>query len=366
MVVEKEAMKGVKIAEFAWLVAGPLCAKPLVDHGATVVRIESIRRPDMNRLMPPYKDGIPGVDRAGHYATWNANKYSMALNLAHARAPEVIMKLVGWADIVTENFAPGTAKRLGLDYESLKEIKEDIIFLQASIQGQTGPHSRQPGFGIMASALVGLHGITGWPDRPPVLTFGGYSDLILPEFGCASLLAALDYRRRTGKGQWIDLSQYECAAQFIAPLILDYIVNGKVAERMGNACPYAAPHGAYPCKGEDRWCVIAVFSDAEWDAFCRAIGKPAWTKEERFRTLVGRKQNEDDLNNLVSEWTKDCNAEEVMTRLQDAGVAAGVVESPEDLFKDPQLKSRNNFWLLEHKAIHFSAMPKHRALQITL
>lgn len=349
--LDKDALKGIKVVEFTWVLAGPWTTKVIGDCGGTVVRIESRKRPCLLRLSPPYKDGVPGLNRTGLWAAVNANKYSMTLDLNHPRAAEVLRKLIAWSDIVTETFTPGTAKRWGLDYEALCQIKEDVIFLQASIQGQTGPHSRQPGFGVLATALVGITGITGWPDRPPVLPFSGYTDTILPLFGAAALLGALDYRRRTGKGQHLDISQYEAALQFIAPLLLDYTVNGREAGRQGNTCSFAAPHGIYPCRGEDRWCAIAISTDEEWQAFCKATGELPWTKEERFRTLVNRKQHEEELNRLVSDWTQELTAEELMRRLQRAGVPAGVVESCEDMLKDPQLKFRDNFWWLEQKEV---------------
>ncbi len=349
--MDKDVLKDVKVVEFSWILAGPFCTKAIADFGGTVVRVESLKRPELLRVSPPYKDGIPGVNRAGWFATLNANKLSISLDLNHPKAGHVVKGLVEWADIVTENFVPGTAKRWGIDYESLRKIKDDIIFLQASIQGQTGPNSLQPGFGIQATALVGMTEITGWPDRPPALPYSGYTDMILPLFGSVSLLGALEYRRRTGKGQHLDISQYETAAQFIAPLLLDYTVNGREASRLGNVCRHAIPHAAYPCKGEDRWCVIAVSNDEEWRAFCKVIGEPLWTKEDRFCTLLGRKQNEEELNRLVSEWTRGFAAEEVMTMMQSAGVPAGVVETFKDILNDPQLKSRGNFWLMDHKEI---------------
>ena len=254
-----------------------------------------------------------------------------------------------WADVVAENFSPGVMERLGLGYEELKRLKPDIIMLRSSNQGQTGPIARQPGLGTHLSALAGFLHLTGWPGRSPAPPQVAYTDYISQKFTTAILVAALDYRRRTGKGQLLDVSQLETGLQFLMPVILNQEVNNRESDREGNSCPYAAPHGAYRCKGDDRWCVIAVFTDDEWDAFCKVSGNLPWTKEPRFATIRGRKKNEEELNKLVEEWTIKYSAEEVMVKMQAAGVSAGVVKSPEDIYQDPQLKHRNLFWVLNHR-----------------
>jgi len=200
-------------------------------------------------------------------------------------------------------------------------------------------------------SLAGVTHLTGWPDRPPAQPYAAYTDIVAPRFGLAGLIAALDYRDRTGKGQYLDLSQQEAAINLLAPLALDYIVNGREAERMGNRCPYAAPHGAYPCRGEDEWCVIAVFSDEEWQSFCRIMGNPEWSRDPRFATVAARVENSAELDRLVEAWTKRHTAEEVMTLLQEGGVAAGMVHTAEGVHNDPQLAARDHFGKLEHREI---------------
>jgi len=242
-------------------------------------------------------------------------------------------------------------QKWGLDYEELKKIRPDIVMISLSNQGQTGPHARHPGIGYQLTALAGFGHITGWPDRGPAVPYGAYTDYIAPRFAAAALIAALDYRRRTGMGQYLDLSQYEAAIHFLSPLVLDFTANGHIAQRAGNRCSYAAPHGAYQCRGEDRWCAIAVFTDEEWQGFGHALGNPEWTDDPKFANLRGRKENEDELDSLVSQWTCDLTAEEVMTRMQEAGVPSGVVATCQDLFEDPQLEYRHHFWWLEHPEI---------------
>ncbi len=345
----KRLLEGVKVADFCWALAGPRSIKILSDHGAEVIKIEGRnKRIDNQRVTAPFKDGIPGVNRGAIFNPYNTGKLSVALNLAHPKGVEVAKRFVARADIVAENMAGGTMKRMGLGYEELKKVKPDIIMLSSSVQGQTGPRSVLPGFGIHLAALAGLRYITGWPDREPA-DLEVYTDFIISHFAIPTILAALLYRRRTGKGQYIDMSQYESALHFMAPLILDNVVNNRVAKREGNRYPYAAPHGAYRCRGEDRWCAIAVFTDEEWNSFCKVIGNPAWTKSPKFVTLLARKENEEELDRLVETWTVSQSAEEVMGLMQTAGVAAGVILTTEDLIEhDPQLKHRHFHWKLAH------------------
>lgn len=304
--------------------------------------------PETTRIATPYAGGEFGLNRSGYFATHNAGKLGIALNMRKPKAVEVAKRLVKWADVVIEAFTPRVMREWGLSYEELKKIKPDIIMASTCLQGQTGPHSPHRGYGQMPSAMAGWFELTGWPDGEPVGPYSAYSDWIDWNYLLLSILAALDYRSRTGKGQYIDQSQFESAIHFLAPAILDYNLNGRVATRIGNRDPYAAPHGAYRCRGEDRWCVIAVTNDEEWQAFCRVIGNPDWTKEPKFATLLGRKENEDELDRLVEEWTVNYSPEEVMILMQSAGVPAGAVQNAEDLFHDPQLKHRAHFVVLDH------------------
>ncbi len=348
----KNLLEGIRVADFTWIFAGPITTRVFANYGAEVIKIEGRSRPDPARVnLGPVKDGIPGVNRNGWFLARNTNKLSVATNLACPEGVELAKKFVARSDIVVDNFAGGVMERMGLGYEELKKVKPDIIMLSSCMQGQTGPHFNHPGLGITMVALSGLSQISGWPDRQPV-GIGVYTDYIAAHYMGVAVMAALEYRRRTGKGQFIDLSHYETAAQFTAPLILDYVANQRVASRMGNRYTDAAPHGAFRCQGEDRWCAIAVFTDEEWQNFSRVIGNPAWTNDPRFSTLPERKDNEDELERLVEEWTISHSAEEVMTMMQAAMVGAGVVQTGEDLMEhDPQLKYRHFFWEVNHPEI---------------
>lgn len=346
---KKQALGDLKIADFSWYIAGPSISMWLAHHGAQVIRIESLTKPDELRGIEPFKDGIAGINRSGCYANYNSNKYGMALNLNHPKGVDVAKRIIKWSDIVIENFTPGTMKRKWkLGYDEIKEIKPDIIMLSSSPLGQSGPEAQQAGFGLELVSRAGFTHFVGWPDQDVVGVGYPYTDTITPPIAAIAILAAIDYRNRTGKGQYIDLSQHEVAVQHLSPAILDFTVNGREEERCGNRHPYAAPHGVYRCLGEDRWCAISVFNDQEWENLCNVIGRPDLIKDKRFSTVLSRKKNEDELDRIIESWTKDLMAEEVMNRLQEVGISAGVVQSGKDLIEDPQLEHRHHFWYLKH------------------
>ena len=279
----RQSLKGVKIVEFAAFAAGPAVGKHLADHGATVVHIESKVRPDGFRAhYPPYKDNIHGLNRSGLFALCNNDKLDISLNLKAPKATELAKKIVSWSDVVIENFSPGTMARLGLDYENLTKVKPDLIMLSSSNLGQNGPHAHHAGFGSQLSSLAGFTHLTGYPGGSPQILYGPYIDYIAVAYGAVAILAALDYRRRTGRGNYIDAAQYETGLQYLAPILLDYKVNETLASRNANRDPHAAPHGAYACKGDDSWCAISVHSESEWQALRNAMGNPSWSADPRF------------------------------------------------------------------------------------
>jgi benzylsuccinate CoA-transferase BbsF subunit len=340
--------EGIRVAEFAWTVVGPASSRYLADHGATVVKIESHTRLDTLKGTSPFPTGRATLDGSMCYGRYNANKYSVSLDLEHPEGRQLAWKFIEWADIVTESFSPRVMQKWGLDYPSVSKIKPDIIYLSSSMQGRGGPHSGYTGYGHNACALSGFTELSGWPDDPPAAPYGPYTDFICPRFNATALIAALDYRRRTGQGQWLEQSQFETALQFLAPVFMDYAASGRVARRRGNRLAEATPHGVFPCRGEDSWLAIAVFSEADWDAFVRAIGNPAWAQGSDFATLEKRKENEDRLEEIVAAWTSRYTAAEAEQILQAAGVAASAVQKPSDIYADPQLEHRRYFSRLEH------------------
>jgi benzylsuccinate CoA-transferase BbsF subunit len=340
---------GLKVLAFAWAVVGPLTMKFFADHGATVIRVETSRRPCTMRSSAPYKDNRPGLNRGGYFTYYNANILSFALNMNHPLASGIVRRLVAWCDVFFENYTPGVIEKWGLDYEDLKKIKPDVIMLRQSGYGSWGPYKNLPAFGMVLVPIVGLPNFIGWPGKEPLpVGVSAYTDCIAPRFAVAATIAALDHRNKTGEGQLLDLSQFETSISFILPGLLEYENTGKEPERIGNSSPSAAPHGVYRCQGDDRWCAIAVTTDDEWRIFCRTIGSPVLAQDPRFPTLEARKKNEDELNKIVGEWTINYSPEDVMTILQKAGVPAGVVSDSADVLKDPQLRRRNIFWPMYH------------------
>ena len=342
---------GLNVLEFAWVAVGASVGKMLGGWGATVIKVETVNAPCPLRSIGPFKDMKPGLNRSAFYTWFNSDKYSLSLNMKVPEGREVAKKLISWADVVTESYVPGTMEKWGLGYEEVKKIKPDIIYFSTCMQGQTGPHSSFRGYGMHMAAMSGYYHLTGWPDRTPAGPFGAYTDFIAMPYSQTVVLAALDYRRRTGKGIYIDLAQIESGVQFLGPLFLDYSANKKEWNRKGNRSDRYCPQGVYPCRGEDRWVAIAVANDAEWQRFCQALGNPDWTTTPEYRTVLARKDNEDQLDLLIGQWTQNLTAEEVTKQLQSAGVSAGPMMKASDLISDPQLKHRESFVTLEHPEI---------------
>jgi len=341
--------------EFGAYAAGPCISKYLANFGARVVHVESRQRPDGFRLQyPPFKGGQVGLNRSGCFAFFNDSKHGVTLNLKNPEGLRLAQRLVEWSDIVIENMRPGVMARLALDYEGLRERNPDLIMLSTSNMGQTGPHATHPGFGSQLSSLSGFTHLIGEPDGPPYFLYGPYIDFVAVAFGGIAVLAALDHRRRTGEGAYIDLSQFETGVQFISSVALDYSANGVVAIRDGNRDRVAAPHGCYPCNGGE-WCVISCWDDQEWERLCRAANATAWLADARFATTEQRKANEQELNRLIGAWTSGQTAERLMWRLQTRGVHAARVNRVQDLFADPQIAFRNIWQRREHPELGIHA-----------
>ncbi|HWP34322.1 MAG TPA: CoA transferase [Thermodesulfobacteriota bacterium] len=347
-----QALAGTLAIELGGFAAGPMVGKYLANHGAEVIRIESRAHLDGFRThYPPFKDNVPGVDRAAMFAFYNDGKRSVTLNLKHPRGIELARRLVARADVLIENYTPGTIARLGLGYETVSRLNPRLVMLSTCNQGQTGPHAQHPGFGSHLTSLSGFSHLLGEAGRTPVLLYGPYIDYIAVGYGVIAVLAALARREATGRGCYIDLSQYESGLQFMGPALLDYQANGRVMSRAGNRDPVAVPHGTYPCRGDDVWCALSVWDDDEWRRFGRALGEPAWAADPRFRTVEGRKAHEEELDRLVAAWTRQHACEEVVARLRAEGLCAAPVNTIADLFADPQLAHRRFWRRLEHPVI---------------
>ena len=343
-------LAGLRILDLSWVGVGPITVKYLADHGATAVRVESHVRPDVVRLGPPWHDAKPGLERSQFYADFNTSKLGVTLDLSKPEAQAIARRLAAWADVVVESFTPRVLRGWGLGWDDLRAVNPRLVMLSTCLQGQTGPHALHPGFGQLMAALSGFYEVSGWPDRDPAPPYGAYTDFVVPRLAATALLAAIDHQRRTGEGQYLDVSQFEASLHFMAPALLDREMTGTVAGRFGNAADHAAPHGAYPCAGDDRWLAVSVRGDAAWRAFATVLERPEWLADPRFATHAARVAAAEALDAAIAGATRGCDATALMAALQKAGVAAGVVQSALDLHACPVLGGWGFFEWLEHPA----------------
>ncbi len=336
-------LQGIRVISFGTGAVIPDFGKIMGELGADVIKIESRENMDFMRTIGADPDNIGGFNES------NRSKRSFGVNLRKDKGRELVRSLIKMTDIIGENFRGGVMKSHGLDYENVRQIKPDIIYVSSQGFGSGGPFSDYQAYGPMLSASSGLLSLWAHPTDPyPVGANVPLPDHMASKQAVFAAIAALDYRRRTGKGQFIDMSQVEVAAGLIGEACLDYTINKRVQKPVGNRSPYAAPHNCYRCKGNDQWCAVSVATDAEWQALCKAIGNPPWTRDPKFSDVLGRMKHLDELDKLVEEWTLQHEPGEVMNTLQKAGVAAGVCLRPAETLTDPQLQWLNAFVEVDH------------------
>lgn len=339
-----KALEGLKILDFMWVMAGPAGSRVLADYGADIIRVDSEARMDTARTLQPFHDDESLPDNAVLFSNLNAGKRGLSLDLTKPEARDVVHDLVRWSDVVLESFSPKGMKGLGFDYESLRQIKPDLVMLSSCIMGQTGPYTSLAGFGTMAAAISGFFDITGWPDRGPSGPFGAYTDYISPRYLVACAMAAVEHHRATGQGQYIDLSQGEASLQQLTPVLLDWTVNGRLWDRRGNRDPLHAPHGVFRSAGEDDWVAIAVTTDEEWRALCQLIGTSNLTDLD----AAARQSRVGELEQLVTSWTSTRTNAEAMEACIDVGIPAHQVQNTYECLADPQFAHRNHFIEVGH------------------
>ncbi len=340
------ALAGLKVADFAWAVAGPQVGRMLADFGATVVRVESSFRLDSTRQQGPFHGGSYDPQRSAGFDNCNANKLGLTLDMTMPEGRDIARQLALWADVLVESFRPGQMAKFGLDYAELAIENPGLIMVSSSLLGQSGPHSSFGGFGNIGAALSGFQHLTGLPAALPVGPYGAYTDLPAPRFALIALLAALDARRRTGLGAHIDIAQVEAAAALLAPEIADAAATGRIKPAQGNRDVAMAPNGVFKTSGEDEWVAISVRSDAEWVLLAELIGGAALSPS--YLTLAGRQAQESALEMLVAGWAAGQAAQQLEDRLQAAGIAAHKVAAPADVMADPHLAARGAFIRLPH------------------
>jgi benzylsuccinate CoA-transferase BbsF subunit len=343
-------LEGIRVADFTWIGAGSFTTKLLADHGADVIKIESRERMDSLRNSRPYKDGIPGLNRSGYFADRNSSKRSITVNLKTEAGQALARRLIAASDVVANNFTPGTMEKFGLGYDAVRAIKKDIIYVAMSMQGDSGPESKYLGYGLTIGALTGIQYLSGLPDREPAGTGTNFPDHIPnPCHAAFAVLAALYYRRCTGEGQYIDVAQTEPTIALLGPTLVDFSVNGVSAERTGNRRAPVCPHGVFPCSGHDRWIALSAGTDRAWQALIEVLGSPEWSQDPELATGAGRWEQRAEIDAGLAGLTKEWLAEELMIRLQEVGVAAGVVNTAADVVdRDPQLVHRGHWVTLDH------------------
>jgi crotonobetainyl-CoA:carnitine CoA-transferase CaiB-like acyl-CoA transferase len=334
----------------------------LAHLGADVIRIETTQRPCITRVLPPWPEGKPGgLNRSGYFNQYNQGKRSITLNFKTEAAREVARRLICCSDIVTNNFAHGVMERMGFGYEAIRRIKPDIIMISLSGYGDTGPYRDYVAYGPAQVPLSGLSALTGYKGWPPMHSGFSYADPNAGVHGAFAILAALYHRAKTGEGQYIDMSQWECAMALLPEGILEYTFNGDEPQRIGNSDPQMAPHGIYQCLDRperiagnvvDQFVAIACADDIDWGRLARVLERPELIADPRFVTLAARKQHEDELDSIITEWTSSRHADEVAKTLQASGIAAAIVADNKYLAEeDAHLKARDYFVYLNHPEI---------------
>lgn len=347
----KDALKGIRIADFSWVWAGPYATSLLSYMGAEVIKIESRGRVDQTRKGSIMNgDSFNGYDSSPTFNNANLNKQGVSIDITKPEGAELARRLVAKCDIVVANMRPGKMDKLGLGYHDLVKVKPDVIMLESSGFGCTGPYRGYAGFAPIFASFGGLAYLTGYEDGAPNV-MSGVQDMRAGTMAAFILITALINRQKTGKGQYIDLSSSECLSALVGPELMEYTMNKRSPFRCGNQDAVMAPHNCYRCKGEDKWISIAVATDEEWDALRLAMGDPDWAKAEEYAGAYSRWQHRKELDAHMTEWTVNYTHYELMERLQGVGVAAMPSFDAEEILKDPHTKARNLFTEVDHPAL---------------
>lgn len=364
-------LAGIRVADFCWMGVGACATSVLADFGAEVIRIEDRDHLDLPRRLPYYKraagerartagEEVKGFDpnKGGLFNNFNRNKLGVTINMREPDGVALAERLIGASSIVTENFAPGVMERWGLTYDRLRALRPDVIFARMSGFGHDGPHADYRAYGPVVQAVAGLTHISGLPGREPSGWGLSYMDKQGAFYNAAALIAAIYHRNATGQGTQIDVAAVEAGINLLGPILLDVSVNGRSTRApdfpTGNRIehPAAAPHGVYPCVGEDRWIAISVLDDAGWRALAALMGRPELGDDPVYATAPERVKRQDALDALVGAWTAPQDRHALMHRLQAAGIAAGAVQTAQDINEaDPQIAARDVFFELDHPVI---------------
>jgi benzylsuccinate CoA-transferase BbsF subunit len=344
-------LTGITVADFSWVLAGPRCTSWLGAMGARVIKVEGPRRPDQYRNVAIFEPEHAGIEGSGAFHNLNFSKIGCSIDFNHPKGLALARRIVGLSDVVIENFGYGVMERVGLGYEELVKVKPDIVMVQASAMGKTGPDKHHVAYGQLIHSFAGINSVTGYAGDDLGTLGGTYTDPLTANTAVFAILAALWHRRRTGQGQLIDLSMVEATMMQLPEAVMDYTANGRVGAPNGNLSGVAAPHDCYPCQDTDEWVAICVEDEDDWRAFCRALGAPAWTADPRFADQLSRFANREALDRLVGQWTRDRSAAAVTELLQAAGVAAGPSYTARQMFEDRHLHERGLYPEVDHPVV---------------
>ena len=362
-----QPLKNYRVLDLSRIWAGPYCTKLMADMGAEIIKMESLSVYDSHRgpINPArgiaaYPDGEPGDEpwnRNGWFNCLHLSKYGITLELTSETGRNVFDQLVSISDVVIENFRQGSLERLGYSYETLRRLRPDLIYVSMPAFGNSGPWQKYLAYGIGQEQLSGMAHMTGYRGEGPMKSGINHGDPITGSHAAGVLLAALRYRKRTGKGMYIDVSQQESAVSLIGADVLAYQLTGEEPQRRGNRSPYFAPHNSYRCAGEDRWVTISVTNDEEWRQLAQLVGGPELAGDPRFATLDVRLEHEDQLDELISGWTADKKAYDLCHLLQREGVPASPVMGGPDLLADPHYAARGTFVRVNHEQVGEKTYP---------
>jgi crotonobetainyl-CoA:carnitine CoA-transferase CaiB-like acyl-CoA transferase len=360
-------LQGIRVLDLSWVWAGPYTGLQLGHLGAEVIKVESTLRPDINRRIPPFAEGKPGLNRGGSFNQWNQNKRSLALDLSHPKAKEIVLQLARKCDVAIENFSAGVLNKMGLGYKELSRENPRLVMVSLSGFGQTGPISRNVAYGATVMAMGGLTALTGYRNQEPRSAGLSYPDPNSALHSVFGILAALWRRDRTGQGEYIDCSLLEAMVAVMPEGLMAQMMTGEQPRRDANRDPVLAPYGVFRCAGEDNWISICVRDDDEWRNLCAVMKQDTLAIDPRFASAAARKHNEDALEEIVTAWTRNFDFVELESMLQRAGVAAAAVMSAKDVAADQHLEARGFFARLNHPETgvythagtpwHFSATP---------
>ncbi|WP_039798558.1 CaiB/BaiF CoA-transferase family protein [Nocardia araoensis] len=340
----RRSLEGIRVLDLTWVLAGPYCTRILADHGAEVIKVESLGRPDPTRFSPamhlsrgPHDD----PDTSGYFNDVNRNKRSITLDTRTPEGLEVLADLIAESDVVIENFSSSVLKKMGLGYQRLRELRPDIVYVSMSGMGHTGPRSGWVSYADIVSASTGLTALTGWHADDVVGVIYGHGDIVAGLQAATATLAALEHRDRTGRGQHVDLSQLEAMAAHMGTSVIQSTGTGRLPQPRGNADAEFSPHGVFRCLGADRWVAIAVRDETDWGALCALIERPEWADAADLRTAEQRRARDQEIAAAITAWTRPLPAEAVTEALQGAGVPAGTVQDGRDLVEtDAHLRAR--------------------------